>query len=241
MRRRPPRAGALAVTLLAALFCAPDGGAAIRARVEQGSVVFTSRPGQKPAGGGEAGVVPGAARPAPPREIDNLVKEVSQRYDMDPSLIATVIGVESGFNQMAVSPKGARGLMQLMPDTARQYGVRDVHDARENVEGGVAYLRDLVLRYNGDVRLALAAYNAGPEAVERASGVPNYQETRDYLRRIEKRYGQRLTVTGMGYGGLRAPGGGSIVAQRDATGAIVATNRRRSGVTLVPRGGKRRH
>lgn len=220
-----------ALTMILAVFACPVAArAAIRQQYSEGGVVFTSRPEQKPSGeiGDPADTT--RLRPVASHEIDGLVRDVSKRYDMDPSLIATVVGVESGFNKMAVSPKGARGLMQLMPDTARQYGVRDVHDARENLEGGVAYLSDLARRYNGDMRLALAAYNAGPEAVERASGVPNYRETLDYLRRIESRYGQTLSVKAMSSG---RQGGGTIVTTRGEDGTLVATNLRSNGVTLI--------
>ena len=240
---RAGSAGRGCLLILAALICGGAARAEVRPRVVQGDVVFTLRPMAKPphrASDGDEAAARSTGQPAAPREIQLLVKEVSTRYDMDPGLIASVIGVESGFNQMAVSPKGARGLMQLMPATARQYGVRDVHDPRENVEGGVAYLRDLVRRYNGDMKLALAAYNAGPEAVERASGVPNYRETRDYIDRIERRYGQRLTYAAMKSGGLSPVGPTSIQTKRDESGVLVATNRRATGVTVVQRHRKTR-
>jgi SLT domain-containing protein len=220
-------------TILAAVAFQAPAGAAIHQQYSDNGVVFISRPHQKPSEDSSGPINAPRLRPVSSHEIDGLVQDVSRRYDMDPSLIATVVGVESGFNKMAVSPKGARGLMQLMPDTARQYGVRDVHDARENLEGGVAYLSDLARRYNGDMRLALAAYNAGPEAVERASGVPNYRETRDYLQRIESRYGQTLSVKAMRSGRAARPGGGSIVATRGQDGTLVATNLHSNGVTLI--------
>ena len=220
-----------AMAMIMAVFVGPTAArAAIHPEYSEGGVVFISRPDQKPLG--DIGDRADGTRllPVASHEIDGLVRDVSKRYEMDPSLIATVVGVESGFNKMAVSPKGARGLMQLMPDTARQYGVRDVHDARENLEGGVAYLSDLARRYNGDMRLALAAYNAGPEAVERASGVPNYRETLDYLRRIESRYGQTLSVKAMSSG---RQGSGTIVTTRGEDGTLVATNLRSNGVTVI--------
>ena len=102
-----------------------------------------------------------------------------------------VIRQESGYDPFAVSVKGAKGLMQLMPETARQLGVKDVFDPAENVRGGVELLRELIDRYDGDRRLALAAYNAGEGAVERYGGVPPYPETRDYVSRIEDRYRPR--------------------------------------------------
>jgi soluble lytic murein transglycosylase-like protein len=232
-RVRPGLVRAVTLILGAMLCAAGPAHAQVRQRDLDGDLVFTLRPRQKPSD------APGSGRVTPPsrgasREIDGLVREISRRYDMDPGLIATVVGVESGFNRMAVSPKGARGLMQLMPETARQYGVRDVHDPRENLEGGVAYLSDLVRRYNGDMKLALAAYNAGPEAVARASGVPNFRETRDYLQRIEARYGQKLAFTVMKPGGTARPARSNILTVRDEHGTLMATNRRGMGATIVP-------
>jgi len=229
--------------LVAACTAAP-ALAEIETRVVDGQVTFVSRPEQKP--GPVSDPDPSRrsrASKSAPIEILELVQDVGQRYELDPRLITSVISVESGFNQMAVSPKGARGLMQLMPGTAREYGVRNVHDPKQNVEGGVAYLRDLVVRYNGDLRLALAAYNAGPEAVERASGVPNYPETISYLKKIEKRYGRSLAIVSMGPGGgIGGRVGSSIETTRDEDGSLVITNRRTAGSRVIrpPEGGKRR-
>ncbi len=103
---------------------------------------------------------------------------------MEPELIHAVIRQESGYDPYAVSHKGAKGLMQLMPATAKRFGVKDVFDPAENVQGGVKYLRQLLDRYDGDRRLALAAYNAGEGAVDRFGGVPPYRETQDYVDRI---------------------------------------------------------
>jgi len=204
---------------------ASAGSVPIEPRWEGHDRVFTIRPSRKP--GVDLSRPRSSATPSVPSHIEALVMEVSRKHDMDPSLVSSVISVESGFDQRAVSPKGARGLMQLMPQTAKQYGVRDVYDARQNVEGGVAYLKDLTVRYGGDLRLALAAYNAGPEAVAKASGVPNFRETREYLRKIESRYGQKLTTRRTAEG--RAAGWGypaSIVAKVDADGHVMVTNAR---------------
>ena len=124
-------------------------------------------------------------RPAPGEDIESLVLEHSQRHSLRPELVRAVIQVESGFNPRARSPKGAMGLMQLMPGTARELGVVNAYDPAENIRGGTAYLRQLLDRYDGDERLALAAYNAGAGAVDRyGRAVPPYRETRDYVRRI---------------------------------------------------------
>lgn len=215
--------------LLAVCFpCVGEARAEIEKRVERGEVVYTSRPARKPTR--ESDARPRGRRPLEiaPYSLAALVTEISGRYGMDPDLVAAVIAVESAFNPLAVSPKGARGLMQLMPTTAKMYGVQNVHDPRENIEGGVAYLSDLREKYRGDMKLALAAYNAGPGAVERAVGVPNYQETIDYIRRIERRYGPlRTTLSGPGDAtGWRRRSGGTITARTGEDGEIIYTNRR---------------
>lgn len=123
--------------------------------------------------------------PAKARPFDDIIEAQASNMRVRTDLVRAVIQVESAFNPRAVSNKGAMGLMQLMPATARQFGVRNAFDPGENVRGGVAYLRQLLDRYNGDERLALAAYNAGPGAVDRyGQTVPPYAETRDYVSRI---------------------------------------------------------
>ena len=112
------------------------------------------------------------------------IREAAARYGVEEGLIKAVIRVESGFNSRAVSPKGARGLMQLMPGTASMLGVRDSFDPRQNIDGGVRHLRGLIDRFGSDLKLALAAYNAGEQAVMNHGGVPPYRETRDYVTRI---------------------------------------------------------
>ena len=116
------------------------------------------------------------------------VEEIARSQGVDPNLVDLVIRMESGYNAGAVSRKGARGVMQLMPTTASLYGVKNAFDARENIRGGVSYLRDLMERFDSDVTLALAAYNAGPEAVAKHGGVPPYQETRNYVSSILTAY-----------------------------------------------------
>ena len=127
-----------------------------------------------------------ASQPAAPQgaTIQDFVYAASQKHQVDADLIQSVIRAESGFNPKAVSRKGARGLMQLMPATASKLGVTDSMDPAANVEGGTQYLHELLQRYNNDLIKALAAYNAGPERVEKYKGVPPYRETYAYVSRI---------------------------------------------------------
>ena len=115
---------------------------------------------------------------------ESLIRMASGRYNVDADLVRAVIKAESDFNAAARSRKGAMGLMQLMPDTARLYKVIDAYNPEENVEGGVRHLRMLLDRYQGDIKLSLAAYNAGSGAVERHRGIPPFAETREYVRRV---------------------------------------------------------
>lgn len=127
----------------------------------------------------------------PQPNITEVVQDASGRYQLDPDLVSSVIKAESGFNVRAVSPKGAQGLMQLMPGTASQLGVPNAFDPRANVDGGTKYLRELLEHYNFDLVKALAAYNAGPQRVERFGGVPPYYETRAYIARIVRDFNKK--------------------------------------------------
>jgi soluble lytic murein transglycosylase-like protein len=129
-----------------------------------------------------------AAELANREKIEDMIREVSARYRVDPALVRAVIETESHWNSSAVSRKGAQGLMQLVPGTAQELGVRNAFDPKQNLDGGVRYLRTLLERYNGDLDRALAAYNAGPHAVDRAGGVPQYRETRDYVQKVTDSY-----------------------------------------------------
>ncbi|HVP44519.1 MAG TPA: lytic transglycosylase domain-containing protein [Terriglobales bacterium] len=120
--------------------------------------------------------------------IPQLVDLASDKHRVDADFIRSVIRAESNFNLHAVSPKGAQGLMQLMPQTALQLGVQDAFDPGANIEAGTRYLRELLMQYHGDVAKALAAYNAGPQRVEQYRGVPPYRETRAYVRRVINDY-----------------------------------------------------
>ncbi len=126
----------------------------------------------------------------------DLIREAASRYGVDPGLVEAVVRMESGFDPWAVSSKGAQGLMQLMPRTASTLGVRDAFNPRQNINGGVRHLRTLLDRYAGNLPLALAAYNAGDEAVRWYHGVPPYPETQQYVRKIIHSYGKSAHPSG---------------------------------------------
>lgn len=172
------RQGASAAALAA---CAATAQAQVYVRAAaDGSVHLSDRPAA-----GYALLVPGA-----PAGVQRMAREAALRHGVDPVLVRAVIGVESAWNPRAVSPKGAAGLMQLMPQTARRYGVADRFDPAQNVDAGVRYLRDLLGMFRGDLPLALAAYNAGEGAVLRHGGrVPPYPESRRYVERVLRLYG----------------------------------------------------
>lgn len=121
------------------------------------------------------------------RGFDRMILSAAETFDVDPALVKAVVAAESNFDPMAVSPVGAQGLMQLMPNTAREMGVDWPFDPKQNLKGGVRYLRAMLDRF-GDTRFALAAYNAGPEAVHRHGGIPPYRETQNYVKRVMKFY-----------------------------------------------------
>ena len=122
-------------------------------------------------------------------EIDSYIREAAAKYGVDEKLVSLVADAESGKSQKCISNKGAIGVMQLMPDTARGMGVNP-YDARQNVDGGVRFLKDMLNMYNGNVEKALAAYNAGPGNVNKYNGVPPFNETRNYVNKILKKYNQ---------------------------------------------------
>jgi len=150
-------------------------------------------------------------------DIDSAIEQAAARHNVDPNLVRAVVKVESNFNPNAVSRKGAMGLMQLMPSTARQLKVKNPFDPEQNVDAGVRHLKQLLESYGGDVKLTLAAYNAGAGAVARSSGVPHYAETQNYVRRITNLY----------YGGSVFESGAShapVTVQRDARGVLYISN-----------------
>ncbi|HQA53112.1 MAG TPA: lytic transglycosylase domain-containing protein [Spirochaetota bacterium] len=121
-------------------------------------------------------------------DIENLIEKISIKEGVSPSLVKAVVENESSYNTMAVSPKGAMGLMQLMPETAKELGVNDSFSAEENIEGGVKYLKGLLNKYQWDYKKALAAYNAGPKLVDSYNGVPPIKETAEYVKRVLDSY-----------------------------------------------------
>lgn len=134
---------------------------------------------------------PVAAAEAKQPDVNDILKGAGDKHGVDPDFLSSVVHAESSYNAKAVSPKGARGLMQLMPDTASRLGVKDSFDPESNVDGGARYLRALLDRYNGDAVKALAAYNAGALRVQQYNGVPPYSETRAYVRRIVAEYNRK--------------------------------------------------
>jgi len=157
-------------------------------------------------------------RHASPDEIDAAIVMAAARHNVDPNLVRAVVKVESNFNSNAVSRKGAMGLMQLMPATARQLNVKNPFDPEQNVDAGVRHLKQLLENYGGDVDLTLAAYNAGSGAVARSAGVPRFAETQNYVRRITNLY----------YGGFDFSSSGAshdpVRVQRDARGVLYISN-----------------
>jgi soluble lytic murein transglycosylase-like protein len=156
-----------------------------------------------------------------PQDIDAAIELAASRHNVDPNLVRAVIKVESNFNPNAVSRKGAMGLMQLMPQTARQLKVANPFDPQQNVDAGVRHLKQLMENYGGDVKLTLAAYNAGQGAVARSAGVPHFAETRNYVKRITQLY----------YGGsdpgtrfLQNPMHDPIHVERDSRGVLHISN-----------------
>jgi soluble lytic murein transglycosylase-like protein len=153
--------------------------------------------------------------PASPADLKKLyeptIKQVARAYRVPAELIHAIILAESNYDNFALSDKGAMGLMQLMPETASQYGVKNVFDPAQNIEGGTKYLKDLIRIYDGKTNLILAAYNAGQEAVRKYGGnIPDYKETRDYISRVMASY--------------KKPNVRGIVKMYDASGKLILTN-----------------
>lgn len=148
--------------------------------------------------------VPTAQQASQPLYRD-LVEAAAKRYNVDADLISSVIAVESSFDPKAVSRKNARGLMQLLPETAARLGVQNIFDPRENIDAGTRYLRELLQQYNNDVALALAAYNAGPDRVQQYGRVPPFAETISYVRRVKRGYEKSKSEASSKTPALKAP------------------------------------
>ena len=155
------------------------------------------------------------------QDIDAAIDEAAARHHVDPSLVRSVVKVESNFNPNAVSRKGAMGLMQLMPSTARSLNVANPFDPAQNVDAGVRHLRKLLDSYGGNVRLSLAAYNAGAGAVARSAGVPHFRETQDYVRRITNLYNGGSEPGPHIFG---SPAHEPVHMERDARGVLYISN-----------------
>ncbi len=183
--RRGIRALALVCTLLGLATSAQAGGAIYSFTDENGVIHFTGIRKDARYRLAEGLNLPRKAKPRAPRDwrYDGLIVLAARQHRVQPALVKAVIAVESNFDATAVSKKGAQGLMQLMPETAVRLGVEDPFQPTQNVRGGTIYLRSMLDRY-GDMERALAAYNAGPSAVDRHGGVPPYPETQDYVARV---------------------------------------------------------
>jgi soluble lytic murein transglycosylase-like protein len=176
----------LLVTLIGALWLAPAVFADVYVyKDKQGVLTFTNVPTHY---GFRRVIRDGAPRFSNSASYDDLIRSASDRHNVDADLIRAVIKVESDFDSSARSHKGAMGLMQLMPETARLHNVLDLFDPGANIEGGVRHLKLLMGRYHGNLELSLAAYNAGIKAVERHGGIPPFAETREYVRRVLGHY-----------------------------------------------------
>jgi len=155
------------------------------------------------------------------QDIDAAIDEAAARHNVDPNLVRSVVKVESNFNPNAVSRKGAMGLMQLMPATARSLNVSNPFDPQQNVDAGVRHLKKLLESYGGNVRLSLAAYNAGAGAVARSAGVPRFRETRNYVRRITDLYAGADGGSRVIFGAVHSE---PVRVQRDERGVLHMSN-----------------
>ncbi len=146
-------------------------------------------------------------------QYNQIVEKLSRAHGVPADLVHSVIKVESNYNEKAVSPKGAMGLMQLMPETAKYYGVSDPFNPEENIRGGILYLKDLIRLYTGRTNYVLAAYNAGQEALKKFNGIPPYPETIEYIRKVMSLYSRPYIPSGL-----------PIYRLQDESGKIVLTN-----------------
>ncbi|MCW9023382.1 MAG: lytic transglycosylase domain-containing protein [Gammaproteobacteria bacterium] len=167
------------------LYQLPDGSRTVSDRLLYGKEYKLIRKSENVSGIGR--MVAGAYQPAAGENVkrfESLIERVAERHEVDTALVKAVIHTESYFNPNATSRKGASGLMQLMPQTARRYGVIDLYSPQQNIDAGVRYLRDLLQRYDHRLHLVLAAYNAGEGAVDKYKGIPPYKETQRYVKKV---------------------------------------------------------
>jgi soluble lytic murein transglycosylase-like protein len=153
------------------------------------------------------------AKPRQNKRFDKIIKDVAEKYSLESSLIHSIIRTESDYDPYCVSSKGALGLMQLMPDTARIYGVGNPFEPRDNIEGGVRYLKDLINLYGRRTRFVLAAYNAGQTAVKKYGGIPPYPETKNYIEKVMASYPKAFIKTKT-----------KVYKYQDSSGRVVFTN-----------------
>ncbi len=222
------------LALAGALFCVAVGPACLaQQRVysyvdENGIRIFTNIPPKNakpadlpPLDPKERGAAPSASSPYSKEQIDSIIDKYADHYNLPAKLVRSMIASESAFNPRAVSKKGAQGLMQLMPSTASRLGVKNAFDPEENIRGGMEHMRFLLDTFNNDLTLSLAAYNAGENLVQRLNRVPNFPETKAYVRNVKSRYGSKDIVS---QSTQSAPRGPSTFKWVDKQGILHLTN-----------------
>jgi soluble lytic murein transglycosylase-like protein len=193
---------------------------------ESGRKIFINTGGTRAKGGWARSALPAArvsSTSPPPPELSQLVKHTASRFQVDPQLVNAIIKVESEYDPKAVSRKGAMGLMQLIPETAQRFGVENPFNPKENIEGGVSYLRHLLDHFGGDLSLSLAAYNAGQGAVQRFGGIPSFAETQDYVRKVTSIYQSGPPLSGTNASGNK-PQASPIIRYVDERGVVHYSN-----------------
>jgi soluble lytic murein transglycosylase-like protein len=193
----------LIAVLVGGLLCAGAARADVKLATKRDGKKVIYNVGRAPGGARGSDLNWLAARHDRRSKYDAIIERYAARYDVDPTLVRAVIQVESNFNPHCVSNKGARGLMQLMPGTARRFGVTNIHDPEQNIHGGVRFLSYLIRLFNGDLPRVLAGYNAGENAVLKHGGIPPYEETSTYVVRAMTVYHGRPYGAGVSFAGSR--------------------------------------